>query len=125
MSTVQKLRELLVPVLGADSAEEIKPEQALVKDLGADSIDFVEIIYLIEQNFGVVLKTSELIAGGVNPESLFVDGRLTAEGAALINKNFTGTETPYKEGMTKVELFSAVTVQNLADIIDLKIKEKG
>ena len=40
----EKLREILLPVLGLDEIEEVQPEHSLVKDLEADSIDFVEII---------------------------------------------------------------------------------
>ncbi len=119
-----KLRELLVPVLGLESIEEIQPLQALVKDLGADSIDFVEIMYVVEQNFGVVLKTGEIIVGGVDPESLFADNVLTAEGARIINDNLPLARNPIRAGMTRYELFSGLTVRDLAGVINRKLKEK-
>lgn len=123
METVEKLRKLLLPVLGFDSVEEVLPENSLVKDLGADSIDFVEIIYQIEQDFGVVIKTSEIIVAGVNSENLFEDGRLTAKGAGMICEQLPDSEPRYKEGMTKIELFSNITVRDLARIIEIKKKE--
>ena len=49
MEIEYKLRELLMPVLGIANIEEIQPSQALVNDLGAESIDFVEILYLIDR----------------------------------------------------------------------------
>ncbi len=125
MSTEEKLRELLVPVLGCDSPDEIQVDAALVKDLGADSIDFVEIMYVIESNFGVVLKTSQLIAGGQNisQDDIFDDGLLTELGLELIEKNFPGNQGRYKAGMNKAEVFSAITVWDLANIIDVKLQE--
>lgn len=125
MEIESKLRELLLPVLGLDSIEEIKPGDALVKDLDADSIDFVEIIYLVEQHFGVVLKTDEIIVAGVNPDTLFAAGKLTREGAELINNNLTASQDRYREGMTKIDLFSALTVSDLAHIIKLKMAAGG
>lgn len=117
-----QLRELLLPVLGLESIQEIKPGDALVNDLDADSIDFIEIIYLVEQKFGVVLKTDEIIMTGVNPDTLFKEGKLTSEGAGLINANLPNSKNKYKEGMTKMDLFSILTVSDLAYIIKLKME---
>jgi acyl carrier protein len=125
MDIENKLRELLLPVLGLDSIQEIKPEAALVKDLDADSIDFVEIIYLIEQNFGVVLKTDEIIVAGVEPDTLFQEGKLTSEGASMINNNLPGSRDRYRPGMTKMDLFSVLSVSDLAHIIKLKKSTVG
>ena len=47
MEIEYKLRELLMPGLGNANIEEIQPSHALVTNLGAESIDFVEILYLI------------------------------------------------------------------------------
>jgi acyl carrier protein len=120
MEIENKLRELLVPVLGVESVAEISSGQALVNDLGADSIDFVEIIYLIEKNFGVILKTNEIILAGANPEAIFMNGKLTKQGAELIGANLPESIGRYQEGMTKMDLFSALTVRDLAHIIQVK-----
>lgn len=120
-----KFRELLIPVLGLDDISEIPINASLVKDLGADSLDFVEIVYFIEKNFGVVLKINEIILGGesINQEEVFDDGCLTTEGFELINRKFPNNENRFRIGMTKVELFSLITVQDLINIIETKMKE--
>jgi len=125
MKTVDVLREILLPVLGLDSIDEVHEQHSLVLDLCADSIDFVEIIYEIEQKFGVVLKTNELIAAGVNSEDLLVDGRLSKEGAQLISGQLPDADRRYRENMTKIELFSAITVSDLARIIEMKQEVGG
>jgi acyl carrier protein len=124
MEIENKLREILLPVFGLDSIEEIKPEHSLVKDLDADSLDFIEIIQLVELNFGVVITQEEIMIGGKNFDSggLFEDGKLTAGGEELLKKNFPGKTGDLKTGMTKVELFTLLTVRDLANII---IEEKG
>lgn len=120
MSIEEKTREMLLPILGLDSIDEVKPNDSLVNDLGADSIDFVEMIYCIEQEFGVVLKANEIIVGGINSEELFDDDRLTEKGAQVIAEKLADEDGRYKAGMTKVELFSALTVKDLANIIVMK-----
>jgi acyl carrier protein len=118
MDLETKLRELLLPVFGLDSIEQIQPQHSLVSDLGATSIDFVEISYIIESNYGVIIKTNEFMIGGtsVNPDDIFVEGILTAEGAAMLNKNIG--KDRFKEGQTKRNLFESITVADLATIIE-------
>ena len=125
MNIEEKLRELLIPVLGLESIDQIPVNASLVKDLGADSIDFVEIMYIIESNFGIVLKTSELVAGGqsISQDDIFEVGCLTESGLELIEKSFPGNAGRFKVGMNKVDIFSSITVHDLAYIIELKMKE--
>lgn len=122
-----KLAVMLVPVLGANSADEIKPELSLVDDLGAESLDFVEITYLVKKEFGVELKVSAIVSGAAsaNPEELFHDGALTDAGAAVINTKLPGRAKPFAAGMTKADIFSSLTVGDLAAIIAMKQAEKG
>ncbi|MDD3272815.1 MAG: phosphopantetheine-binding protein [Bacteroidales bacterium] len=122
MNTTDKLRELLVPVLGVASIDDITPESALVNDLGAESIDFVEILYLIETEMGVKIKIQEIAmteysSDGNNLE----DGKITAEIAEKLNRDFK-TER-FKEGLTVKELFETFTVNDFAVIIDRKSKK--
>ena len=76
--------ENLVPILGLDSINDIHPESALVRDLGAESIDYVEILYMIENEFGVKIKISEITMNDYGAEGFPEDGRLTAELAAKL-----------------------------------------
>ncbi len=53
------LREILVDSLGVQEAE-VVPSRSLVKDLGAESIDFLDIGFKIQQTLGVNLQTAEI-----------------------------------------------------------------
>ncbi len=127
MKVEERLRELLLPVFGLDTVEEVKPVDSLINDLGADSLDFVEIIQLIERHFGVEFKTDEFIVGGVemSADDLFSDGRLTPGGAAMLQGRFAGGSSDVKEGTTKAELFALLTVRDMANIIRTKIENGG
>ncbi|UCE21743.1 MAG: hypothetical protein JSV46_05885 [Candidatus Aminicenantes bacterium] len=124
MEVENKLRELLLPVFGLNSIDEIKPEYSLVNDLDADSLDFVEIMHLIEVKFGVVISQNDILIGGKNIETdnLFEDGILTPEGESLLKENFPERKNSLKSGMTKVDLFSLITVRDFAKIIEEKLK---
>ncbi|MEA3492676.1 MAG: phosphopantetheine-binding protein [Campylobacterota bacterium] len=125
MSVLERLQELLLPVFGLDSIEEVQPQFALVNDLGADSIDFVEIVYLIEKNFSVSLKTDEMILGGVviSSDTLFENGLLSAEGVEHLKSAFPDRADEFQADTSKVNLFAKLTIADLAQVIEYKQNE--
>jgi acyl carrier protein len=117
----RKLMENLVPILGLDSVGDIHPDSALVRDLGAESIDFVEILYMIENEFGVKIRISEITMNDYGAGGFPEDGRLTPELAARLNEDFDTAQ--FKEGMTTADIFQLFTVHNLAKVIEKKMAE--
>lgn len=55
----EKTREILVDTLGVDH-DEITPEASLIHDLGAESIDFLDISFRLEKAFGIKFPTRQL-----------------------------------------------------------------
>ncbi|MEC7030161.1 MAG: acyl carrier protein [Pseudomonadota bacterium] len=51
-ATDQKVREIVANVLGVDE-EQVTPEASFQTDLGADSLDVVEVIIALEQEFSI------------------------------------------------------------------------
>src|SRR5438045_7183510 len=79
----QKVSATLVEALNVDE-EEIKPTATLQGDLGAESIDFLDIVFRLEREFAIKIPRRELF-----PESIFQgdpefvqDGRVTEKGLA-------------------------------------------
>ena len=126
MEITDRLRTSLLPVFGLDSISEIKPEDSLVKNLGADSLDFVEIVFIIEKEFKVVLETKEIVAGGAEKKAdeIFDGGSLTDSGAEVIRKSFSFEPGRFTAGMSKIEIFQMITVRDLASIIKNKLEMK-
>ncbi|MCS7183574.1 MAG: acyl carrier protein [Thermoanaerobaculum sp.] len=52
MNIEQKVKDIIVQQLGVDP-EKVKPEATFTDDLGADSLDTVELIMAFEEEFGV------------------------------------------------------------------------
>lgn len=66
----EKVREFLVDDLEID-AEKITPEATLKDDLGIDSLDFVDIVVIVEKNFGFKLKPEDM--AGIKTLTQFCD----------------------------------------------------
>lgn len=58
MSNFEKVKQLLVENLGVDESK-ITLESEIIKDLGADSLDLVEMFLSMEENFGVTISDEQ------------------------------------------------------------------
>ena len=66
----EKVREFLIEDLEVEE-ENIHPDALLKDDLGIDSLDFVDIVVIIERKFGLKIKPEEM--AGVNTLQKFCD----------------------------------------------------
>ena len=78
-----KVSATLIEALNVDE-DEIKPTSTLQGDLGAESIDFLDIVFRLEREFGIKIPRGELF-----PESIFQgdpafvqEGKVTPKGLA-------------------------------------------
>jgi acyl carrier protein len=78
-----RVARVLAEILNADEGD-VTPGAALQKDLGADSIDLLDIVFQLEREFGIKIPSGELFPQAIfrgDPE--FVqDGRVTDQGLA-------------------------------------------
>ena len=81
-----RVTTMLVQSLGVD-AEDITPAASLLGDLGAESIDLLDIVFRLEREFGITIPRGELFIEPASPgEADFArDGRVTAEGLAALS----------------------------------------
>ena len=57
-STYERLKKIVIEQLGVDE-EEVKPESSFVDDLNADSLDLVELIMSLEEEFGTEISDED------------------------------------------------------------------
>jgi acyl carrier protein len=58
MSVEDRVKSIIVEQLGVD-ADEVTPDASFIEDLGADSLDTVELIMAFEEEFGVEISDDE------------------------------------------------------------------
>ena len=112
----EKVRETLVEALGVDAAE-VTPEATLTGDLGAESIDFLDIVFRLEKAFTIKIPRGELFPDGIfnNPEYV-QDGKLTPAGldqlkSSMPHADFSGFEQD-PDINKMAELFKVQTIVN-------------
>lgn len=83
----EKVRETLVDALGVDD-DEVQAGATLIGDLGAESIDFLDIVFRLEKNFDIKIPRGELFPENLAAaDSGFVaDGKVTPEGIAQLRE---------------------------------------
>ncbi|MBI3089216.1 MAG: acyl carrier protein [Candidatus Tectomicrobia bacterium] len=57
-SVEERVRKIIVEQLGVDAAE-VKPEASFVEDLGADSLDTVELVMAFEEEFDIEIADDD------------------------------------------------------------------
>jgi acyl carrier protein len=115
------VREAVVEALALDD-DEVTPESTLMEDLGAESIDLLDILFRIEKGTGVKIEASDLgdyIQGGI-PDDEFSDENqvISAKGAEQLHKVMPQTDPSDLEGKLNAdEVMTLFTVQNLVDMV--------
>ena len=80
----EKIRTALVDALGVDE-EDVTPQATLVGDLGAESIDFLDIVFRLEKAFDIKIPRGELFPEDILTDAKYVqDGKVTEEGVGRI-----------------------------------------
>jgi len=118
-----KVKEVLEYALGAD-AEEITMDATLIGDLGAESIDFLDISFKLEQEFGIKIDQGELFPENLmQDESLVDDGKLTEKAMGMLKERMPHVDFSNFENDRRVDQLSEVfTVGSLVDFVERKIQ---
>jgi acyl carrier protein len=123
------VKEAVVEALALDD-DEVTPTSTLMDDLGAESIDLLDILFRIEKSTGVKIEASDLgdyIQGGV-PDDEFSDENevITAKGAEQLKKVMPQTDPSELEGSLKAEeVITLFTVENLTEMVKSRADGAG
>ena len=118
----KKVQTALVEALGVDE-EEVTPQATMVGDLGAESIDFLDIVFKLEKSFGIEIPRKELAPEDILTNAQFVkEGKVTPEGIAELKRRMPFVDFAKFEGNPQVREFSnLLTVGDLCRYIEGKV----
>jgi acyl carrier protein len=119
----ERVAQTLIQALGV-SRSEIRPEASLVGDLEAESIDFLDIVFRLEKEFGIEIVRGELFPQEIlrNP-ALVTNGTLTAAGVEAIRERFAFTTLPTLRAGDSVQaaMDDLLTVGAIVDYVESKV----
>lgn len=118
----EKVSEVLQDALAVDE-DEVTAEATLTEDLGAESIDFLDIVFQLEKAFDVKIDQSEMFPNDVlqNPEYV-QDGKVTDKGMEELKAKLPHADLNEFDASRDVEEFSKVfTVETVCKFIDRKV----
>lgn len=121
-----KVQEVLIDALGVDE-DEVTPEATLNGDLGAESIDFLDIVFKLEQTFGFKIAQGELFPENVAQDPRYVkDGKVTPEGIAALKEKLPHADfSDFEKNPELTKVGEVFTVDALVKFVERKLAAKA
>ena len=129
MSTVSSKSEIfskvqvaLIDALGVDE-EEVTPQATLQGDLGAESIDFLDIVFRLEKTFGIKIERGELFPEDILTNTDYVEeGKVNAVGLAKLKERMPFADLSRFAANPSVQnLAKQLTVQDMCNFVEHKL----
>jgi len=88
----EKIQSVIVEALGVEDSE-VSSDASLARDLGAESLDFPGIVYLLEQEFSIEIPREEVFATDLLQDPKYLkQGKFTEEGILELKRRFPATD---------------------------------
>ena len=122
----QKVQTELVTALGVDE-EEVTPNAIIRDDLGAESIDFLDIMFRLEKAFGIKIPQNEMYDQTLaNDPNLVQGGVVTPAGLAELKKRMPHVDFSEFEKDPQLEKMSKLfTVDMIVNYVERKLQQKA
>ncbi|MDB4339156.1 acyl carrier protein [Rubripirellula sp.] len=117
----EKVQKALVEALGVDD-DDVTEGATLVGDLGAESIDFLDIVFKLEKAFSITIPREELSPEDVLTNRYYVqDGVVTGDGIAELKRRMPWANLSEFEKNPRVQDFgNLLTVGDLVGYVGSK-----
>jgi acyl carrier protein len=118
----EKVRTCLVDALGVDD-DEVTPEATMVGDLGAESIDFLDIVFRLEKAFDIKIERGELFPEDILTNTEYInDGKVNSAGIAKLKERMPFADLSRFEADPNVQnLGKQLTVQDMCNFVEHKL----
>ena len=119
----KKVQAVLVDALGVDE-DEVTPNAVIRDDLGAESIDFLDIMFRLEKAFGIKIPKGEMMPENVaNDPNIVKDGVVTPQGIAMLKEKMPHSDFSQFEKDPKLDNMSKLfTVDAIVNYVEQKLE---
>ena len=123
----ESIQVMLAEALGTDE-EEITPEASLTRDLGAESIDFLDIVFRLEKKFSTSDRPFKIEQGELFPDNLMEnpewvrEGKITDAGMIMLRERMPHVDfEQFDEDRDANKASEIFTVQSIVDFVERKL----
>jgi acyl carrier protein len=118
----QKVSSTLIEALNVDE-DQITPQATLQGDLGAESIDFLDIVFRLEREFGIKIPRGELFPEDILTNAQFVQGgKVTPEGLKQLAARMPFADlTNFSANPVVQDFGNLLTVQDMCRYVESKV----
>lgn len=120
---IEKVQEIMVDALGVDD-DEVTIEATLMGDLGAESIDFLDIVFRLEKAFEIKIPREELFPAEdlMNNADFIQNGKLTEKGLAELRDKMPHTDlTEFEKDPDINKMGDLFTVNAIINFVENKL----
>ncbi len=119
---LSKIQTCVSNALGVEE-EEVEPDKVLSRDLGAESIDYLDITFQIEKAFGISIQKDELFPQKIfRDENLVRDGVVTPEGLTFLEEQLPYADlTEFRKDPQMSRVSELFTVGLLVNYVKTKL----
>jgi acyl carrier protein len=121
-----KVREALVDALGVDE-DEVIPTARISADLGAESIDFLDIVFRLEKAFNIKIPRGDLFPDNILTSDEFVqNGKLTEKGLAELKVRMPHADlSEFEKNPNVQDIADLFTVDMIVRFTEAKLASAG
>ena len=121
----QKVKSVLIEALSVDE-EDVTASAVIRDDLGAESIDFLDIQFRLEKEFGIKIPKGEMMPEDLASAAEFVEnGKLTQEGIDELKRRMPHADfKDLRAGSDLEEMSKLFTVDAVVNYVQRKLQEK-
>jgi acyl carrier protein len=118
----QQVREVVAEALARDLSE-VKLETILMEDLGAESLDFLDIVFKLERAFDIQITRGEMeraARGNMSDEEFAPGGVVSEAGLARLRELMPEAAQRIQPGLRPAQILSLFSVRTFANLVIAK-----
>ena len=108
------------------SADKVVPGASLIDDLGADSLDFLDIVFKLEQTFGIQITRGEIervARGDMSAEAFAPDGLISEAGLGRLRELMPEAAGKIKTGLHQNQILTLFTSETFMHLVEGKLAQ--
>ena len=122
MTTAEKVRGLIAEALACDR-ERVRPDANLMDDLGAESLDFLDIVFKLERAFDIQITRGEMeraARGDMSEDEFAPAGVISDAGLERLRQLMPEARERIRPGLRPMQILGLFSVQTFVNLVEAK-----